>query len=126
MARDAGKAFGWINAVVGVLFVACALLQYNDPDPLRWIAIYGLAAAACATHGRIGLDWLLAAAAALAALVWAALLLPSVSGFRPSDLFRTMKAETPAIELSREVLGLLIVAGWMIVLIAVSRRKRPA
>ena len=30
----------------------------------------------------------------------------------------------PAIELSRELLGLLIIAAWMIVLVVVSRRGR--
>jgi hypothetical protein len=33
-----------------------------------------------------------------------------------ADLFKTMKAETPTIEESRETLGLLIVALWMAIL----------
>ena len=33
--------FGW---VFGVLCVVSAVLQYNDPDPLLWIVVYGLMA----------------------------------------------------------------------------------
>jgi hypothetical protein len=32
---------------MAVLFLVAAAVQYNDPDPLRWMAIYGLAGLAC-------------------------------------------------------------------------------
>ncbi len=35
------KVFGW---VFGVLCIVSAVLQYNDPDPLLWMVIYGIAA----------------------------------------------------------------------------------
>ncbi|MGI9551495.1 MAG: transmembrane 220 family protein [Aurantibacter sp.] len=35
------KIFGW---VFGLLCVVSAALQYNDPDPLLWIVIYGVTA----------------------------------------------------------------------------------
>lgn len=35
------KIFGWI---FGALCITSAVLQYNDPDPLLWIVIYGAAA----------------------------------------------------------------------------------
>jgi hypothetical protein len=37
-----------LNGIVTVLLAAAALVQYNDPDPLLWIAIYGAAALCCA------------------------------------------------------------------------------
>lgn len=34
----------YIALVLGLLFILFAVFQYNDPDPLVWISIYGLAA----------------------------------------------------------------------------------
>lgn len=33
-----------LSAVFALLFVWAAILQYNDPDPLLWYFIYGIAA----------------------------------------------------------------------------------
>ena len=43
------------NGVMAVLFAFAAAVQYNDPDPLRWMAMYGLAMLACglALAGRL-------------------------------------------------------------------------
>lgn len=35
------KVFSWVFTI---LFLISAILQYNDPDPLLWIVIYGIAA----------------------------------------------------------------------------------
>jgi hypothetical protein len=29
------------NAVMTLLFLVATFVQYNDPDPIRWMAIYG-------------------------------------------------------------------------------------
>ena len=34
-----------INSIVGLLFVLFAVVQLNDPDPLKWVIIYGFVAA---------------------------------------------------------------------------------
>ncbi len=116
-------AFGWLNGIVTLVFLIGAGLQYNDPDPLRWILIYGLAAVACLAHRRTTWDRVAAIAVGLTALFWTATLFSGLSGFVFGDLFRSMKAETPTIELGRELLGLWIIAGWMAVLIF--RRRVP-
>ena len=36
------------NVFSGLIFLACAVLQWNDPDPLLWITLYVLAAMSCA------------------------------------------------------------------------------
>jgi len=56
---------------MAALFAFAAAVQYNDPDPLRWMAIYGLAMLACglALAGR--LSWLPPALLGLIALIWA-------------------------------------------------------
>jgi hypothetical protein len=119
--------FNVANIAMLVLFVAAAGLQYNDPDPLVWMAIYGLAATACGLYAAHRLAWSFAASVSVAALVWAATFAPRVLGTAlPGDLVRSMEAETPQIEESREALGLLIVAAWMTALAVRARRAQQA
>jgi hypothetical protein len=113
------------NRTMAVLFLISAAIQFNDPDPLRWAAIYGAAGFACLAAGRFRYSWPLPSGVGLLALVWAARLSPILPQVRLRDLARTMHAETPSIELGRELLGLVIVLAWMVVLVVDSRRKRP-
>ena len=105
------------NRLMAVLFAIAAAVQYNDPDPLRWIAIYGLAGLACllALAGR--LPRLAPVLVGLAALVWAATLAPGVVGqVSIGDLFESYAMKSAPVEEGREMGGLLIVAAWMTVL----------
>lgn len=108
---------------MAALFFVSSAIQVNDPDPWRWVVLYGGAGAACLLAGlhlpaRSG-----AALVGLVSLAWAVAMLPGLSEFRFGDLFRSMKAESPSIEAGREILGLLIVAAWMIVVVAGSRPR---
>lgn len=124
MAQTPGSAFDWINRGVGLLFLVAAALQYNDPDPLRWILVWGAASAACWLFPRGRPSWALPALVALVATLWMLWLAPqALPHFRPGDLFRTMETKTPAIEQSRELLGLAMIAGWMWGLVRVGRRR---
>ena len=118
------RAFGAANRIIAMLFLISAIIQFNDPDPLRWAAIYGAAGFACLAAGRFRYSWPLPTAVGLLALVWAAWLSPILLQVRPRDLARSMHAETPSIELGREFLGLVIVLGWMVCLVVVSLRER--
>ncbi len=122
----ASTAFRTSNRVMAVLFLISAVLQFNDPDPLRWAAIYGAAGFACLAAGRFRYSWPLPTAIGLLALVWAAWLSPILLQVRPRDLARSMHAETPSIELGREFLGLVIVLVWMACLVFVSLRERSS
>jgi hypothetical protein len=108
-----------VNAVMSLLFVICVVLQFNDPDPIRWSAIYG-AAAVLSGWAVVRPDqcpWYVPALVALISLVWAATIAPRVFGVTSfDDLFKTMKAESPQIEEAREMGGLLIVGVWMAVI----------
>ena len=109
------------------LFAFAAALQYNDPDPIRWIAVYG---AACVLS-------LLSAAArrilpatvltvGLVALVWAlwiALGGPAVSEY--SHMFDAWEMKSPSVEAAREASGLILVAAWMAVLLVRKYRRPP-
>ena len=97
--------------LMGLLFLVAVALQYNDPDPVQWMAIYGAAALVCLLALRGRLPRWLPALVGLAALVWAAALAPRVVGqVAPGELFREMG-------------GLLIVAIWMLVLLAAAPRQ---
>ena len=98
---------------MAVLFAFAAAVQYNDPDPLRWKAMYGLGMLACGlVAGR--LPRLLPARAGLGALVWAGTLAPGVVGrVSVGELFQSYGMLSTAVEEGREMGGLLIVAAWM-------------
>lgn len=98
---------------IALLFLSFALVQYNDPDPLRWMLLYGAVAvlyilAALGRSHRRG-----AQAGFMVALVWAATYVPAFLNWlnigAPS-IVGTMKAETLYVELTREFLGLLLAA----------------
>lgn len=126
MRRSLDKSLSVANALMGLLFFVSAALQYNDPDPLRWVALYGSAGAACLLRRAGRMAWLFPALVGAVALIWAAGLAPHVlPSMRFGDLFETMKAATPAIEENRELLGILIVAAWMAVLAVTSFKAAP-
>lgn len=113
------------NIVALLVFAFSAVVQFNDPDPLVWMAIYAAAAAACglelAGKGR----WWLATAVAAVALAWSAALVPGVVGRVPFlEMFSAWEMKDRGIEESREMYGLLIAAAWMAVLALVQRRRR--
>ncbi len=96
------KAWRFANWTFLLLFILAAAVQYNDPDPIVWMAIYGLAAVACglALAGR--LPRLPAVLLSLAAFAWAATLAVRVVG----------KQHLWYAEEGREMMGLLLVGSW--------------
>ena len=112
------------SAVMAVLFFACVALQYNDPDPVSWMAMYGAAAVVCAAHALRGrVPAALPLVVAGVALAWGAFTVTHIQGrFEWHHLAETMHAGTPQIEESRESLGLFIVAAWMLLVAAGARR----
>jgi hypothetical protein len=113
------------NGVMAVLFLISAGLQYNDPDPLRWAAIYTGAAAACLQVGRHRRDAILPLVVLIAALVWIGTMAPTMlREVRLGDVFKSMDDKGGAAELAREFGGLVIVAGWMAFVAFRARRAR--
>ena len=112
------KIADWALAALFFLFAA---VQYNDPDPVQWMLLYGGVAVLYVLDalGRPNrpATWVGLAAA----LSWAASYVPDfwhwVQLGMPS-IVETMKADKPYVELTREFLGLLIAAagcGWLLV-----------
>jgi hypothetical protein len=121
---------GWraADALMLVLFTFGAIVQVNDPDPARWIAVYALAAAACLLSLRRRLRWALPAFICAITLAWAATLVPRVVGRVPfGEMFGAFEMKNAGVEESREMYGLLIIAVWMAVLVLRARlSRRPA
>src|SRR5262245_48677716 len=69
-----------LNYLMTACFLFSVIVQYNDPDPLLWMLIYGCAGAACVLAILNRGNWIFPAAIGLAALVWALTLAPQVIG----------------------------------------------
>lgn len=108
-----------------ILFVLAALLQWNDPDPLVWMGIYGISAvlAARAAAGRN--DFGVNAAAALLFGIGFAALLPSLLSAE-AGAFASFKMQAAQHEAPREGIGLLLCAGWCAAAAWHARRTRNA
>jgi hypothetical protein len=116
---------GWhaADAVMLLLFTLGAVVQLNDPDPVRWFAVYALAAVACLLSLLRRVHWAFPAILCAAALAWAATLVPHVVGRVPfRDMFGAFEMRSVGIEESREMYGLVIIAAWMAVVALRARR----
>ena len=115
------------NALMLLAFIFSVIVQFNDPDPLLWAAIYTLAAIVCALELRRRTPAALPAAIALAALAWAATLAPRVIGNVPfASMFAEFEMANIAVEESREMYGLVLIALWMIAIAGAAWRRRSA
>jgi hypothetical protein len=127
-----GMFFRRASVVAALLFFFSASLQFNDPDPIQWIAIYTAAAmvSAVAAGRPRSLPWLVPALVGAVALVWGAFIARIAVGKIPlTSMFRSWEMHDLVVEENRESFGLFIVAAWMAivaVLCARARRAAPA
>lgn len=112
----------WFVAVswaLAVLFMFCVGLQVNDPDPVLWMAMYGVAGVVA---GLLPARRVLAGpgiAVGLIAAGWGAYLGSQVvDTIGAGDLFSKMSEKGGAVETGREAGGLAIIAIGMLVLSA--------
>ena len=116
--------FPWLSYVMAALFVLCAVLQYNDPDPVRWMAIYGAGAAISVLMPRRKPVAGLGMVVGLACAVWAIWLVHATWGLIAlSDLTGKMSEKGGAVEVGREAGGLAIQAVWLIAASAFRGRR---
>jgi len=101
------------NIILAILFTIFAVVQYNDPDPWLWIAIYlFMALLSILAANRMYPSWVLRGGI-LGCLIGLAILLPDFIDWLSTgaeSITQSMKTEQPHIELTREFLGLLICA----------------
>jgi hypothetical protein len=111
-------AFRVVSALMTVLLAVAVAVQYNDPDPVQWMAMYGVAcvlSAVAVMRGRA--PWAWAAAVGLVALVWGLVVAQGAYGrSHLTEMFQSWEMKSPGVEEAREASGLLIVAAWMAVL----------
>jgi len=106
---------------MAALFGLAAAAQWNDPDPLRWVAFYLLAAAA-SLGGALGRSWrLLERLTAGVAAVVVIALAPALLEARGESL-ASLRMESPDDERARELAGATIVLLWSLGLVI--RRRR--
>ena len=120
--------FRIVNGVMAVLFAVAVAVQYNDPDPIRWMALYGAALVVSLLVAIRGRGPLVGAAVVGAvALVWG--IYWAVTSGTPLALYEHMfdswEMKDTHVEEAREASGLLIVAVWMAI-VAAQARRRPA
>lgn len=101
-----------INIILTILFLLFALVQFNDPDPFVWIIIYGSVALVSGLaikniYNRKVL-LIIMTVCLIGSIYYFPGLIELVSDHEFGDLTKTMKAEQPFIEESRESLGLLL------------------
>jgi hypothetical protein len=111
--------FRVLSALMTALFAVATVVQYDDPDPGRWMAIYG---AACATSSLVAargqVPVLPAIAIGVVALGWGLVTGIDVPIGAYGSLFDAWEMQSKAAEEAREASGLLIVAAWMALVVA--------
>lgn len=103
--------------IFAALFVYAAIVQYNDPDAMKWYAIYGTAALASLLFalGKLRLLWAIVLAVFYLGFTW----------YTWPEKFEGVtigEGDIVNIERGREALGLLI-AGVMMIVYAFGGRK---
>lgn len=128
MIRIESRPMKALYAFLALMFLGFAALQINDPDPLLWILIYITMTLACARafYGRY--DRRLMIAQAIVYIIYVVILFPGVLDWLRSPdrslLFDDLaKMQYPYIEETREVLGLLICLGVLVLLWIRSPKK---
>lgn len=117
-----------VNIVLTLWFLLNAVLQFNDPDPLLWIAVYGTVAiiAGLAVFRQFYLP--LITVTLVVCLAGSLYLLPSVFELflhhEPGELLSGMSPDRPYVEEARESLGLLIATAALAYLLVLAMRQR--
>jgi hypothetical protein len=121
------KVWRLLDGVFALLFVFAVVVQFNDPDPLKWVLIYAAAAWASLLSALGRVTRLLPSGVAAVALLWAATIVPRVVGQVPfADMFREWEMQNAGVEESRELYGLILIALWMAsVAMRATRRSMP-
>ncbi len=110
------------NIIFIILFIAFAAVQYNDPDPYVWMAIYLYAAFLCYRAIQHRYNKALYIIGLVAYSLYGVYLFFAKSGVldwvnehHSESIVQTMKAQKPWIEETREFFGLVIVIAVLLI-----------
>mgnify|MGYP001158608928 FL=1 len=109
---------------MGMFLVFSAAVQYNDPDPYAWLALYLAAAGVSFAALWFPVSWKIPVVVAVGAFVWAATLVPAVMQTSFPALFQSWEMMSREMEEGREFLGLLSVASWTTYLAHLGRKAQ--
>lgn len=115
----------YVHIVLGLLMVAFAAVQYNDPDALLWVVIYLIPAAWAfaaafrparvqSRSGERGLWATVAAGVGAMVYYW-----PTVPGFWHKDVWWVE-------ETAREGMGMMVALAVVVVVLAATLLRKPA
>ncbi len=103
------KAINWLLCVIFLLF---AYVQFNDPDPYVWVAIYGVVALLFGISNFMVIPKIvliaLISGLVLFSLFHIGYFIDWLQSDEHSELFGEMVYEKPYIEGTREFMGLII------------------
>lgn len=114
------------NALLALLFLVFAFVQYNDPDPWLWIAAYGLIAILFIAQIFRRLSRPLVLGILVIFSLWGLIFIPDFLDWLQMgapDIAAKMKATEPHIELVREFLGLVICLSALLFLLWQNRKS---
>ena len=115
-----------VNGIMLLLFLFSALVQFNDPDAARWMAIYLAAAVVCGLEIRRKVSSWAPVAVGLMALAWSGYLAMRAGDVRISALFAEWEMRDVRVEEAREMYGLAIVGIWMLAIVWAQWTRRHA
>lgn len=117
--------FRYVSMLMLAIFVLSMAVQYNDPDPIRWMAIYAVPAVYAGLAIRGIHHW--SAVPVSVGFLWGVLYwMPGTPIENPMNLMTDVKMVNLGVEEWREDGGLMICAGWMVVLSVVWAVRRRA
>lgn len=100
-----------------LMFLFSAVVQFNDPDPLPWMAVYIAAAVVCGLEIRRRTPIWAPLALTVIALAWSGWIATRARDVPISALFAEWEMRNIRVEEAREMYGLAIVGIWMLVII---------
>ncbi|SIR00857.1 transmembrane 220 family protein [Maribacter ulvicola] len=110
--------FKILGYVFVVLFSVGAVLQYNDPDSLHWIIIYGIAALISLLFALNKIGYIVPLVLGVLAFMGFIYLYPTnFQGFDLND------GDIVTVELGREAFGLLIISLVLLVFAFIIKKK---
>lgn len=119
------------NLVFCIVFIVCAALQYNDPDPYLWMPIYLYTAVLCWLAFRNKFypkAYLLGIVLYTIYAVYKIFdkngLLDWINEHDAENIAATMKAEKPWIEETREFFGLVILIIVLLINYIYTKRRK--
>lgn len=101
-----------VKLVLAIIFLLFAVLQYNDPDPLLWMVIYGYTAILLILPIKTLVFSRVVLASVVLGCIYACFYIPGVyqwlTSGNLSSIAESMKVDKMYIEETREFFGLLI------------------